>query len=166
MSYFFDDISMERLLIILVVFSFVLISACTPAIQSEEKNHETKLIVANPIDLSQILRISKFRSCVGHDYSGFNIDGEKESLRSMKHYVEPIQSLIGSDKINIFAPFNGVIKEIHESPPGKQILISSEIDRSWNFIFFHVEPLSEIEEGTEVNAGQLIGHVSPEITAN
>ena len=35
-------------------------------------------VAANPINLSQIARISKFRSCIGHDYSGFNAVGKRK----------------------------------------------------------------------------------------
>lgn len=171
-----------KILMLSVILLVFIANGCTTIMQSSEEQAEVKvdslkvdieskedtkkLIAANPIDLSQVARISKFRSCVGHDYSGFNANGEKESLRSMKHYIEPLQNLIGSTEIKIFAPFDGVITEIRESPPGKQMLISADAERSWNFVFFHVEPLSNIEEGAKVSAGQLIGHASPDIAEN
>ena len=129
-------------------------------------NQPVKLIVSNPLDLSQIEKISKFRSCVGHDYSGLNSKGEKETLRSMKHYVQPLPELIGSDKVKVYAPFAGVVSEVQDSFPGKQVFISSSTDRSWNFIFFHIVPTAEIKHGAEVKAGQLIGSGSPDSPAN
>ncbi|MBI2667915.1 hypothetical protein HYX17_04070, partial [Candidatus Woesearchaeota archaeon] len=127
-----------------------------PGIESKEET--TKLIVANPIDLSQISRISKFRSCYGHDYSGLNINLEKEPISSMKHYVEFLQKFLGSkDIVKIFAPFNGKITEIIEAG-GKQIFISADKDPQWNFIFFHTSPLPNIQVGASVKAGELIGY--------
>lgn len=35
-------------------------------------------ITASPVDLTQIARISPFRSGMGHDYSGLNINGIKK----------------------------------------------------------------------------------------
>ncbi len=126
-------------------------------INSEEKGQETKLIVANPIDLSQITRISKFRSCAGHDYSGLNINLEKEPISSMKHYIAANKQLIGAkDTVKIFAPFDGKITEILESD-GKQIFISANKAPKWQFIFFHTSPLPNIQVGASVKAGQLIG---------
>ena len=127
-----------------------------PGICPEEKQ-ETKLIVANPINLSKTVKISKFRSCAGHDYSGLNVQGEKETLRSMKHYVEVPRELIGSkDTVKIFAPFDGKVVEIQESN-GRQIFISANKDPQWHFIFFHIDANPEIQVGTKVKAGELIG---------
>ncbi len=107
----------KRLLLVLLAISLIFIISCVPPEQkatplSEESTH---FIVANPLNLSQIQRISKFRSCIGHDYSGLNIEREKETLRSMKHYIEPLPSLIGTDQVNIFAPFDGEISEVKDS---------------------------------------------------
>ncbi len=118
----------------------------------------TKLIVANPIDLSQIARISKFRSCAGHDYSGLNINLEKEPISSMKHYVEFSKQFLGSkNTVKIFAPFDGKITEVIEAG-GKQIFISANKDPKWHFIFFHTSPLPNIQVGATVKSGQLIGY--------
>ncbi|MBI2141793.1 hypothetical protein HYU16_05230 [Candidatus Woesearchaeota archaeon] len=122
-----------------------------------------KFIVANPLDLSQIERISKFRSCIGHDYSGLNKNGERETLRSMKHYVEPLQKLRAGNTVKIFAPFDGKVSELLESPPGKQMFISANAAPSWNFIFFHISQLPEVRQGSSVKAGQLVGYAHQEI---
>src|SRR3989344_1124425 len=127
---------------------------------SEETNDDLRFIVANPLELSQIQRMSTFRSCIGHDYSGLNTDGEKETLRSMKHYLEPLPPLIGTDQIKIFAPFDGKVVEILDGPPGKGIYISAKAAPSWKFIFFHVIPAAGIEEGALVQAGEQLGIVS------
>ena len=152
----------------LLIITVVFISGCTPAeipanSLPEDTNDDLRFIIANPLDLSQIQRMSLFRSCIGHDYSGLNTGGEKETLRSMKHYLEPLPSLIGTNKIKIFAPFDGKIVEIRDGPPGKGIYIAAHAAPSWKFIFFHVVPAAEIEKGTSVKAGEQVGTVSTEI---
>ena len=152
--------------IILSLISLLLIASCAPLQREiddkQENGNDTDLfIVANPINLSQIAEISKFRSCVGHDYSGLNSNGEKETLRSMKHYLEPLPSLVGTDKITIFAPFDGKISEMRDGAPGNQMYIAA--DSGWQFIFFNVTPAAGIEKGMSVKAGQQLGTASTEI---
>lgn len=131
--------------------------------EPKETTADLRFIVANPLNLSQIQRMSKFRSCIGHDYSGLNSEGEKETLRSMKHYLEPLPSLMGTDQIKIFAPFDGKVVKIQEGPPGQAIYISAQAARSWQFIFFHVIPAAGIQEGAAVQAGEQIGTASKDI---
>ncbi len=123
--------------------------------ESKDKPSEN-FITANPLDLSQIDRISKFRSCVGHDYSGLNSDGERETLRSMKHYIEPLSTQ--SNAIKVFAPFDGEIREVNAESRGSQVFISPNAARKWNMVFFHINLIPRIEEGTSVQAGQLLGY--------
>jgi len=113
-------------------------------------------ITSNPLDLSQIQSISQFRSCVGHDYSGINSDGEKETLRSMKHYITPKESI---KKASVFAPFDGEISSIEgeQIDRGVQVWLSPP-DSSWNFIFFHINLVDGLERGSDVKTGQLIGY--------
>src|SRR3989338_3886163 len=164
---------------IIFVFVLMLVLGCStpspldtalsePSSDSVSKSAEDDLIfiIANPLDLSQIQRISVFRSCVWHDYSGLNSAGEKETLRSMKHYLEPLPSLIGANQIKIFAPFDGKVVEILDGPPGEAIYISAKVAPSWKFIFFHVIPAVGIEEGTLVQAGEQLGTVSESIHIN
>ena len=62
-------------------------------------------ITANPLDLSQIKSISRFRSCEGHNYSGQNANGEEETYRTMKHYLGSVDQLAQTDqRVKIFAP--------------------------------------------------------------
>ncbi|HEX9804392.1 MAG TPA: hypothetical protein VGA67_01815, partial [Candidatus Dojkabacteria bacterium] len=68
-------------LILTIILQYILVNQFSNKSVSEEKN----LITSNPIDLSQISRISKFRSCAGHNFSGYNVQGVRESNRSMKH---------------------------------------------------------------------------------
>lgn len=119
-----------------------------------------KFIVSNPVDLSQIKKISKFRSCSGHDFSGQNVDGVREENRSMKHYFKPVDQLASSiGEVKVFAPFNGRIKSVRDErePRGKETILESETT-SWDVTIFHLDLLPTLKEGSEISAGQLIGH--------
>ena len=134
---------------VVLVFALIFFSSCA-------QPSDDAFIISNPLDLDQIDRISKFRSCVGHDYSGLNVDGEKETLRSMKHYIEQLPS-VHIFEVKVFAPFDGTVREIQEASPGQTVYIS--VDGWWNFIFFHINLEPGIVEGTDVESGQLIGYV-------
>ena len=117
----------------------------------------TPFITANPLDLTQIKSLSKFRSCVGHDYSGRNAYGEKETDRSMKHYIAPTQP---PGQVKIFAPFNGEVAYIDPGAVGVRVHLSPDAASDANFIFFHVDLLPAFnQEGSIIIAGQHIGYV-------
>lgn len=109
-------------------------------------------IVASPFDLADVTSISVFRSCSGHDYSGQNSQGQAETDRSLKHYIntsipwEPARTLKG------IAPFDGMVTVQDEQfPLGKQVRVTSA-KLGWTFVFFHADPL--VAAGTTVKAGQ------------
>lgn len=119
-------------------------------------------IVSNPLDLSQISAITKFRSCYGHDYSGKDAAGVMESNRSMKHYFRPVDSLSGSvGRVKVLSPFNGAIEayQYDHDPRGKQLLLTSPTT-DWTFIVFHIDLLSGLSVGSSVTAGQLLGYAN------
>jgi len=125
-----------------------------------------KFIIKNPVNLSQVEMISKFRSCAGHDFSGLNTDYVNESNRSMKHYFAPFESLKGTTKIQIFAPFDGIITEIDEDkgkPPYQKdlhVYIRGPSAGEWVFIFMHVSLNPDLKVGSTVKAGELIGYAN------
>ncbi len=127
-----------------------------------------KFIIANPFDFSQASVISKFRSCVGHDYSGIISEGKQETKRSMKHYIDAISSLKGSSgRIKVFAPFNGSIIHIDQDfvsfegkQRGVQVWISNPYSDGWLFVFFHIDSLPSVKKGSDVKAGELIGYAN------
>ena len=127
-----------------------------PLIQGEF--HE-KFIVANPVDLSQVKKISKFRGCYGHDHSGYNVDGQLETERAMRHYL-PAKS--GVAKMNLYAPFDGTIiqyftSELAEPGSEPEAWIIGNHSGDWMFVHDHIT----LEEGlgvlSHVKAGQLVG---------
>ena len=124
-----------------------------------------KFITASPFNVGQIAGISKFRSCVGHDYSGYNENMELETDRSMKHYLAPRSKFLDSNSsISIFSPFDGLITEIEkdESRDGYQVWISPRSSQSYHFIFFHIIPKDGLSKNSEVTAGQHIGYAQLE----
>lgn len=109
-------------------------------------------ITANPVDLQHVTAISHFRSCAGHDYSGFNIDGQQERDRSMKHYVLTDEPWAAAHSIRGYAPFSGTVRITNEQfPLGKQMRIY-DAGTGWSFVFFHGDPL--VANGAKVKAGQ------------
>lgn len=124
------------------------------------KKEMDKFIVANPLDLSQVKKISKFRSCAGHDFSSQNVSGVREENRSMKHYFKPIDSLASSiGEVKVFAPFNGQIKSVRDErePRGKETILKSDTT-SFDLTIFHLDLLPELKEGSKITAGKLIGY--------
>ncbi|OGM10703.1 hypothetical protein A2Z22_05345 [Candidatus Woesebacteria bacterium RBG_16_34_12] len=122
---------------------------------------DKKFITSSPIDLSQIDRISKFRSCAGHDASGINSYGEKESNRSMKHYAVPLSKYDGThDQVKILAPFDGKIGRIQigQKTESTGRSISMMTMGGWVFEFGHVEPLFNLKVGQKVVSGEVIGY--------
>jgi hypothetical protein len=143
------------LIIILVVSAFGLIwfyFIKSPKVE--------KFIVASPFSVSQIAEISKFRSCVGHNYSGYNENMELEEDRSMKHYLIPQSQFINSNSsISVFSPFDGLITEVEEEEDreGYQVWISPRSSQSYHFVFFHIILKEGLVKNSEVTAGQHIG---------
>lgn len=128
-----------------------------PFIQGE---YHEKFIVANPVDLSQIKKLSKFRGCTGHDYSGYNDKSEPETERSMKHYAPAID---GVKIMNMYAPFNGTIVNYFVSPfptPGynteHEMWIRGDHSGKWFIMFGHVTAKEGLNVGSRVTAGELI----------
>lgn len=118
-----------------------------------------ELITAMPLDLSQVASISAFRSCAGHDYSGNNVSGQAETMRSMKHYIMPLDSLVGSvNIIKVYAPFDGQVASIiaEQTPVGKQVWLTPASGPAWIFKFFHTTPV--VAQGQSFKAGDLIGY--------
>lgn len=143
-------------------------SDCQPDIEGQGETrrvsvtfHTVQFIVANPYDLTQGERISKFRSCAGHDYSGQNVSGETESNRSMKHYFQPVAALAGSTgQVKVFSPFDGKVVAVmtEQVPRGKQVWLSPDASPGWTVRLLNVDPVAGVDVGAAVRAGDLIGH--------
>jgi hypothetical protein len=86
-----------------------------------DKNGVPKFMGADYIDLSSIVKISKFRSAAGHDFSD-----SFESCRSMKHYFWPAGGDPGEEHdpswttVEIYSPCDGTISCVWEEWAGNR----------------------------------------------
>ncbi|MDO8591927.1 MAG: hypothetical protein Q7R60_03345, partial [bacterium] len=131
-----------------------------------------KYIVAVPVDLTQIQNISKYRSCSGHDLSGYSFERILETDRSMKHYLYPVPAYQATiDKIKMFAPFDGTVSNItleseEIGQPGKRpqtgnsITFSTPVDKYAAFQFAHIYFVKDFKVGDKVKSGELIGYAA------
>lgn len=120
-----------------------------------------KLITAVPFNLEQIAGISKYRSCQGHDYSGKAADGVIENNVSMKHYIVPRSEL--TDQLGVTeirSPMDGKVVYSFYEGKGSQIFISPASDPDWAVVLIHVDMLPGVKVGSQVKAGQLLGHAN------
>lgn len=144
--------------------TFVPTSTPSPTTSSTTQLPEvTAFILGMPFDLNQVAKISKFRSCSGHDYSSMNTDGIQETNRSMKHYVSPLATLIGtSNQVAVRAPMDGTVTTMGTSSSyggvGTDIWINPDSSPSWVLIFFHITSTMKI--GDSVKTGQVIGYAN------
>lgn len=127
-----------------------------------------KYITATPLDLTQIQSISRYRSCAGHDFSGYSFGRTLETNRSMKHYIYPTPAFQGTtDKVKMFAPFDGTVSKIYlesENPKGRPkgghgIAFSTTADIVI-FEFSHIYFAKDFKVGDEIKSGELIGYAA------
>ncbi len=152
-------------------------SSTTGETKDKEKKIEwpsadAKYITAVPLDLTQILSISKYRGCAGHDFSGYSFEQTPETDRSMKHYIYPVAQFQGTiNKVKMLAPFDGTVSSIDlESDqigqPGKRpqtgngITFSTPADPNVGFEFSHIYFVKEFKVGDVVKGGELIGYAA------
>lgn len=135
---------------------------------------KTAVLTAVPFRLQDIASITKFRSCVGHDYSEGSSDGQAtstdpafEKFRSMKHYIRPIADNPG-DQTPVFAPFNGVVGQVAPdlgltsdgstfADPGDQIHLVPDANPDYDFTFMHVSGVT-VKAGDRIQAGEQLGY--------
>jgi uncharacterized protein YxeA len=128
-----------------------------------------KIITHNPFNMSQIKAVSKYRSCEGHNYSGYNAEGEKEEYRTMKHYIDVSAKFSQTTQlVEIYAPFNGKVSQIGSDSRGSQVYLSpSSKSNGWDLIFFHIDLLPKFNKiGEKIISGELIGFANLANTSN
>ncbi len=79
-----------------------------------------------------MLRVSRFRSGAGHDYSD-----SAENCRSMKHYFEFHDG--AWDSVDVVAPLNGTIRAVREEWAGTQLEIEALVAPGLNVVIFHID---------------------------
>jgi len=137
--------------------------------KTEWPSVNAKYITAVPLDLTQIKSFSKFRSCAGHDYPGYNFDQILETDRSMKHYIYPTAEFQGTlDKVKMLAPFDGTVSKFDLEKDkvggrlkgGNAITFSTPVDEVVRFEFGHLYFVKDFKVGDEVKAGELVGYAA------
>jgi hypothetical protein len=113
-------------------------------------------VTADYIELPKILRISRFRSGIGHDYAD-----DAEQCRSMKHYFQPLSS-VDWGTVVVRSPVEGTVTSVlDEQPFCKQVRIVSTSIAAATVYIFHVRIDPAIVVGTRVAAGSRLGtHIS------
>jgi len=144
-----------------VVSSSTTSSSTTTAIKNAS-TYNSNFIVYDPVNISQIGAMSKFRSCQGHDFSGLDTNGTLEPRSSMKHYVQPLSRYAGSSAtVAVYTPFNGTIANIStviSGGVGLEVTLLARNGGSWYFSFDHIDILPSLTVNSTVTAGQLIGY--------
>ena len=123
------------------------------------------MITKNFIDLNQVQRITKYRSCNGHQTVDQYSD---EPVSNMQHYIPTLAS-IDPDKIGIYAPFDGYI--LGNGPntladEGVTMVSKSGIPwwpfNQWRFAMNHTHVLPQFQDPPIhfVKAGTLVGYVN------
>ena len=124
-------------------------------------------IIINFTQIEKIEKISKFRSCAGHTTVPQDM---KEMKRNMKHYFWVKPEYLTGNNVEIYAPFDGFVTGVRSDPaeglegeiwivPKDIFVLLPPIGR-WSFSVQHINILSTIGRGSEVKAGQLIGHAA------
>lgn len=111
-----------------------------------------RFVAHDYIELTNITRISRFRSGEGHDYSD-----DVEDCRSMKHYFVPRFASVDASTIPVSAPVTGTVERIRQEWAGVQVEIQAADYPAFRVILFHVNATIPIQEGTRLQAGQRIG---------
>ncbi len=146
------------LLVLLIVVVAIVASLVGYKVISSRPQPQPTLTV-NFVDLAKVDKISKFRSCQGHIVVP---QDENESRRNMKHYVVLKPEFHRGNKVNIYSPFDGVIKSIRRQPSAElegEIWLGNR-NNEWAFSVQHIVVADGAEEGQKVKAGQVIGVVA------
>jgi hypothetical protein len=144
------------LLFLAIIISLFIINIFSPDTPSDDQPQQ---LIHNFVNLDQISEISKFRSCQGHVVVPTD---NRETARNMKHYIRVKKEFVGTNQVEVFAPFDGKITSILSFPEEGlegEIWISPK-DSSWAFSFQHLRVLDSLKKGDQVKAGQLLGFVT------
>lgn len=155
---------MKKVLKIIGVVIFILVSIFI-ILFILSQNAPAPQIVANFTEIDKIEKISKYRSCAGHTTVPQDV---REMKRSMKHYFWVKPEYLGNDTIEIYAPYDGYVTIVRQDrseglegeiwiAPKDMFVILPPIGR-WMFSVQHINIRTGLKRGSEVKAGELIGH--------
>lgn len=131
------------------------------------RNAPAPQIAANFTQLDKIEKISKFRSCAGHTTVP---QDQREMKRSMKHYFWVKPQYLGGDTVEIHSPYDGFVSVVRKDPADglegeiwispKNIFGLLPPFGMWIFSVQHINVRDDLNQGSEVKAGDLIGHAA------
>ena len=136
--------------ILAIVLTWSLLSYAFPVLGGDPP----RFVSTNFTDLGNIEKISRFRSCAGHDFS-FGSYGE--SCRSMKHYYQPKGDLDWST-IEVRSPVHGTVTGLLEEWAGTKVEIRSSQYPDYYFSIFHIDLDQPLSVGDTVVENQLLGN--------
>lgn len=136
----------------------------------------TPSFTSSPVAVEELVDLSRFRSCAGHDFSGSSVDepSVSESDRSMIHYVSLATTYGSGDDVAIAALADGTITEADagiDDPDDElanvgdfagAVTLTIEPNAllgSWDVRYMNVHPTLSI--GTRVHAGDVIATAPP-----
>jgi len=126
----------------------ILLAAATACGTSEQ------ILTDNVVDPLNVEKLTRFRSCCGHDFSG-----NGEDHRSMKAYLYARPEFVGSDtSLPVFSPCDGEIVSMKPETTmasGYQIRIVPRARPDAHVLLFHVNPS---RGAGSVRSGERIGH--------
>ena len=139
-------------LVVLVVFATCARVPFEAGMYAPDQATIPRFIENDFVDLTQIERISRFRSSAGHNYPD-----RYETDRSMKHYYKPLDSVGGTnDTIEVFSPVDGTVTMIwDEGVRSNQVRIVSTEYPFLTIVLFHIN--TTIELGQDLSGGDRIG---------
>ena len=124
---------------------------------------EDFLITHNFVDLSDILRLSKYRACAGHQ----TVDQwSDEPVSNMQHYITALR--VDRDQVEIYAPFDGYVLSDapHTLADGITMIPKSGVPwwpfNQWRINFPHTHVLPEFQNSPihEMKAGDVVGYIN------
>ncbi len=165
------------IILFIIGFLVVLFGYMRMSFTPVDTDNPPQFIQADFVELDKVYSISKFRSGVGHDFSGSG-----ETCRSMKHYFATVDVNQPNYKMykdmemkdwphpvegvdaTIFSPVDGYILGVtHQKEKGwagDEIKVLPSAQSNVVIRLMHVTPINDdIKLGTKVTAGQKIGLV-------
>lgn len=107
-----------------------------------------KFISNSPVNISEITKISKFRSCANEAYGKTSFQDQEEPKSSLKHYFN-----LKDSGISVYAPFDGEIIRKNSN----SLVIETRKFNGWLMDISKINPENSLDQGSQVKAGDKIG---------
>jgi hypothetical protein len=120
-----------------------------------------------PFDITRTRALSKFRSCFG--YPSVDVHEPTPKSNQMHHVFGPTGQTGCEQNIPVYAPFDGTVvilktdssggSDCSDNPPHQgYIYLRPSSHYRYIMKYLDVNPVSDLQEGGQVTAGQLIGY--------